>query len=107
MSAATVPLKSLYWTPALKVSIPFPRSAISREPISLRSYLMLRAVIRRLKQPRAYKSALSAAGSRKSKGRKRSEDRRVGKECVSTCRSRQTPYHYKNNKRPTENKNIQ
>src|SRR3546814_4775989 len=70
MSAATVTLKSLYWTPALKVSIPFPRSAISREPISLRSYLMLRAVIRRLKQPRAYKSAFSAAGSRKSKGRK-------------------------------------
>src|SRR3546814_10052119 len=67
MSAATVPLKSLYWTPALKVSIPFPRSAISREPISLRSYLMLRAVIRRLKQQRAYKSAFSAAGSRKSK----------------------------------------
>src|SRR3546814_12101273 len=70
MSAATGPLKSLYWTPALKVSIPFPRSAISREPISLRSYLMLRAVIRRLKQPRAYKSAFSAAGSRNSKGRK-------------------------------------
>src|SRR3546814_17430948 len=25
----------------------------------------------------------------------RSEERRVGKECVSTCRSRWTPYHYK------------
>src|SRR3546814_18693775 len=24
---------------------------------------------------------------------KRSEERRVGKECVSTCRSRWTPYH--------------
>src|SRR3546814_18876245 len=24
---------------------------------------------------------------------KRSEERRVGKECVSTCRSRRTPYH--------------
>src|SRR3546814_15746746 len=24
-----------------------------------------------------------------------SEERRVGKECVSTCRSRRTPYHYK------------
>src|SRR3546814_13722259 len=24
----------------------------------------------------------------------RSEERRVGKECVSTCRSRWTPYHY-------------
>src|SRR3546814_14121700 len=25
----------------------------------------------------------------------RSEERRVGTECVSTCRSRRTPYHYK------------
>src|SRR3546814_11066231 len=27
----------------------------------------------------------------------RSEERRVGNECVSTCRSRWSPYHYKNN----------
>src|SRR3546814_14699009 len=27
--------------------------------------------------------------------RPRSEERRVGKECVSTCRSRWAPYHYK------------
>src|SRR3546814_12946309 len=26
----------------------------------------------------------------------RSEERRVGKECVSTCRSRWSPHHYKN-----------
>src|SRR3546814_6171174 len=26
----------------------------------------------------------------------RSEERRVGKECVSTCRSRWSPYHYNN-----------
>src|SRR3546814_14465500 len=30
--------------------------------------------------------------------RHRSEERRVGKECVSTCRSRWSPYHYKKNK---------
>src|SRR3546814_21163771 len=30
--------------------------------------------------------------------RKRSEERRVGKECVSTCRSRWSLYHYKKNK---------
>src|SRR3546814_13497864 len=29
----------------------------------------------------------------------RSEERRVGKECVSTCRSRWSPYHSTNNKR--------
>src|SRR3546814_16677915 len=28
----------------------------------------------------------------------RSEERRVGKECVSTCRSRWSPYHYKKNR---------
>src|SRR3546814_11541318 len=28
----------------------------------------------------------------------RSEERRVGKECVSTCRYRWAPYHYKNKK---------
>src|SRR3546814_14467725 len=32
----------------------------------------------------------------------RSEERRVGKECVSTCRSRWSPYHEKNKK--TKNK---
>src|SRR3546814_19885122 len=30
--------------------------------------------------------------------RMRSEERRVGKECVSTCRSRWAPYHYKKNR---------
>src|SRR3546814_11157550 len=29
----------------------------------------------------------------------RSEERRVGKECVSTCRSRWSPLHYKNKKK--------
>src|SRR3546814_14718570 len=28
--------------------------------------------------------------------KRRSAERRVGKECVSTCRSRWSPYHYKN-----------
>src|SRR3546814_16222473 len=31
------------------------------------------------------------------RGEQRSEERRVGKECVSTCRSRWSPYHSKNN----------
>src|SRR3546814_20771700 len=33
-----------------------------------------------------------------------SEERRVGKECVSTCRSRWSPYHYK--KTTNDNSNI-
>src|SRR3546814_12722818 len=32
----------------------------------------------------------------------RSEERRVGKECVSTCRSRWSPYHQKKNKKHTQ-----
>src|SRR3546814_14828817 len=32
---------------------------------------------------------------------RRSEERRVGKECVSTCRSRWSPYPYKKKKRKT------
>src|SRR3546814_13435100 len=35
------------------------------------------------------------AGRGFGKTRTRSEERRVGKECVSTCRSRWSPYHYK------------
>src|SRR3546814_11183066 len=31
----------------------------------------------------------------------RSEERRVGKECVSTCRSRWSPEHYKKKNEPT------
>src|SRR3546814_882068 len=31
----------------------------------------------------------------------RSEERRVGKECVSTCRSRWSPYHYKKKQNTT------
>src|SRR3546814_19172744 len=33
----------------------------------------------------------------------RSEERRVGKECVSTCRSRWSPYHYKKKKNKIQN----
>src|SRR3546814_16349679 len=34
-------------------------------------------------------------------GNCRSEERRVGKECVSTCRSRWSPYHSKKNRQPS------
>src|SRR3546814_15072534 len=35
--------------------------------------------------------------------RQRSEERRVGKECVSTCRSRWSPYHSKKHKQTPNN----
>src|SRR3546814_11001324 len=37
---------------------------------------------------------------------KRSEERRVGKECVSTCRSRWSPYHYKKKNNTTRINNT-
>src|SRR3546814_20907508 len=39
--------------------------------------------------------------------RTRSEERRVGKECVSTCRSRWSPYHYKKKEHNNQLINIQ
>src|SRR3546814_14574866 len=36
----------------------------------------------------------------------RSEERRVGKECVSTCRSRWSPYHSKKKKRVEESRYL-
>src|SRR3546814_17568787 len=47
----------------------------------------------RARCPSAQSAMRPKADSRQST--KRSEERRVGKECVSTCRSRWSPYHYK------------
>src|SRR3546814_15601988 len=38
--------------------------------------------------------AISPPAAAKGNGAPRSEERRVGKECVSPCRSRWSPYHY-------------
>src|SRR3546814_13955636 len=44
-------------------------------------------------------SRLDFAKTARAKGLKRSEERRVGKECVSTCRSRGSPCHLKKKKK--------
>src|SRR3546814_12576378 len=44
---------------------------------------------------------------RRAGGRARSEERRVGKECVSTCRSRWSPYHSKKKNSNTHRQVIQ
>src|SRR3546814_8928159 len=51
-----------------------------------------------LDQLRGWGAAATAVGCRvvedpRSSAHPRSEERRVGKECVSTCRSRWSPYH--------------
>src|SRR3546814_15548000 len=55
---------------------------------------------------RAAEASASTGSSRAlspSPGPRRSEERRVGKECVSTCSSRGSPYHYQ--KKPSDNGN--
>src|SRR3546814_18937001 len=47
---------------------------------------------------------LVTADGRALLGSIRSEERRVGKECVSTCRSRWSPYHYKKKFKYTKQK---
>src|SRR3546814_15189980 len=42
-----------------------------------------------------YRAASTMRCSGRSSSSRRSEERRVGKECVSTCRSRWSPYHQK------------
>src|SRR3546814_18801828 len=43
-------------------------------------------------------------GHREHTTEQRSEERRVGKECVSTCRSRLSPYHYTKNENEQQSK---
>src|SRR3546814_15501317 len=62
------------------------------------SDLVLRLVRRRLERPTAV--AEKAAEEWRGWDVGRSEERRVGKECVSTCGSRWSPYLYKKNIRP-------
>src|SRR3546814_10328472 len=46
-----------------------------------------------MSRPHPPKSAAAKPSSSASTAPRRSEERRVGKECVSTCRSRWSPYH--------------
>src|SRR3546814_20331338 len=45
------------------------------------------------KMIRQYEERIAAGGATPEEYKTRSEERRVGKECVSTCRSRGSPYH--------------
>src|SRR3546814_20509148 len=47
-------------------------------------------------QPRGWTSLEQGGEGLKQPVDSRSEERRVGKECVSTCSSRRSQYHYKN-----------
>src|SRR3546814_5432106 len=65
-------------------------------PISGASGAGRRALLRPLQAPcrqRDRRELLPGAVARGRLSHPRSEERRVGKECVSTCRSRWSPYH--------------
>src|SRR3546814_3356739 len=56
---------------------------------------------RRLRDPlrEAHQQGRDQQAGQREHPERRSEERRVGKECVSTCRSRWSPYHYKKKQR--------
>src|SRR3546814_17935412 len=56
------------------------------------------------RERRPYPLSLPSVVSARPRRQCRSEERRVGKECVSTCRSRWSPYHYKKNNKITATK---
>src|SRR3546814_13501440 len=56
--------------------------------LSSGEYHLLHALVRHPRQVMSRDRLLDLV-----RGRERSEERRVGKECVSTCRSRWSPYH--------------
>src|SRR3546814_14237563 len=51
-------------------------------------------------RPRPLRPPAARSGARRQSAR--SEERSVGKECVSTCRSRWSPYHYKKKNKDEE-----
>src|SRR3546814_12990934 len=67
------------------------------------------AVLQRAAQPRPHAAAhevlevVAGGTQRRAVIDRRSEERRVGKECVSTCRSRWSPYTSTKNKSQTNN----
>src|SRR3546814_11579314 len=57
-----------------------------------------RSTPQRRRLPRSISKPTRAASCAGYRAPSRSEERRVGKECVSTCRSRWSPYHEKKKK---------
>src|SRR3546814_12900135 len=70
--------------------------ACARTPVTART--------RRLPAPRRLRGRVRRG--REDDRPRRSEERRVGKECVSTCRSRWSPYHYKKKKKQITYKQL-
>src|SRR3546814_11279169 len=59
-------------------------------------------IVFRLAEVDPQDAAFPALGADHCRASARSEERRVGKECVSTCRSRWSPYHSKKKEKHTD-----
>src|SRR3546814_12058632 len=75
-----------------------PHDSFGKEPVVVRIrigriYNLLPSAVIDADEARWQRSSRLAAEDRFADGGARSEARRVGKECVSTCRSRWSPYH--------------
>src|SRR3546814_15538443 len=66
---------------------------IRRKLFPDREGMMMPKAVKALSEPADFARELVTAGYRDPRIEPRSEERRVGKECVSTCRSRWSPYH--------------
>src|SRR3546814_16499189 len=82
---------------SVDASSPFHSSRVELEVLLARAHLL-----RSLGKADAMAPILDAADALA----RRSEERRVGKECVSTCRSRWSPYHSKKKHKQTNYSHI-
>src|SRR3546814_19872533 len=64
-------------------------------------------LVQRLRDQERFQAIARHEGERGFEEVERSEERRVGKECASTCRYRGSPYTYKKKKRETEKRHRQ
>src|SRR3546814_16383952 len=69
---------------------------VTDSPLSCQVTMSANKVVSAAFAPPANSFALTLLGGSNGSGTVRSEERRVGKECVSTCRSRWSPYHSTN-----------
>src|SRR3546814_17365320 len=96
--AKYLPLQAVLWQRLSDIMRKFllasARSSLRQYRRSVTTSIMVKEFLR--KRARYPASVLTS---------KSSEERRVGKECVSTCRSRWSPYHEKKKKITTEKRN--
>src|SRR3546814_14051512 len=85
-------------------ALPIYNDSISSTPLAVAAYRAGSGGVTIRTRQKAVSIWLVAVSMPKLDDGNRSEERRVGKECVSTCRSRWSPYHEKKNQKATRNR---